>query len=146
KGQIQLLHYTRDFDRGSLDRQDQAAGGTFYYKTDGFKGISLGGAVATTNDLDSDDDKATYGLLANGHESVTRMQEYYIQGDYFVTTVRHGAQEMNPPFLFIHPVRMMPRTFGGLSVVNKSIKNLTLMGFYMESAMDWDDENFIDIS
>lgn len=117
RGEIKLLHFTRDFDTAQT-RQDQAIGGTFYYKTDSFKGISLGAAVATTNDLDSDDDKATYSVLASGHESVTRMQEYYIQADYFDTTVKLGAQEVYTPFLFFHPVRMMPRAFRGLSVVN----------------------------
>lgn len=146
KGKIQLLHFTRDFEQGGSDRQDQAAGGVFYYKTDNFKGISLGGAFATTNNLDSDDDKATYGLLASGHESVTRLQEYYVQADYFDTTVKIGAQELYTPFLFFHPVRMMPRAFRGASVVNKSIKNLKLMGYYLQSAVDWDDQNFVDIS
>jgi len=146
KGQIQLLHFTRDFDKGVADRQDQAAGGTFYYKTDSFKGISLGAAFATTNDLESDDDNAVYGLLAANHESVTRMQEYYVQGDYFGTTVKIGAQELFTPFLFFHPVRMMPRTFRGASVVNKSVDNLKLMAFYLDAAADWDDEKFVNIS
>lgn len=146
KGKIQLLHFTRDFDKGVPDRQDQAAGGTFYYKTDGFKGITLGAAFATTNDLNSDEDKATYGLLAGGHDSVTRMQEYYIQGDFFDSTVKIGAQELYTPFLFFHPVRMMPRAFRGASVVNKSVDNLKLMAFYLEDAEDWDDDHFVNIS
>ena len=146
KGKIELLHFTRDFDGGNTDRQDQAAGGVFYYKTDSFKGITLGGALATTNDLNSDDDKATYGLLAGGHESVTRLQEYYVQGDYFDTTVKIGAQELFTPFLFFHPVRMMPRTFRGASVVNKSVDNLKLMAFYLEDAADWDDDAFVNMS
>ncbi len=146
KGKIELMHYTRDFNKGVTDNQDQAIGGVFYYKTDSFKGISLGAAFATTNDLDSDDEKGTYGLLAANHESVTRIQEYYVQGDYFDTTVKVGGQEVFTPFLFIHPVRMMPRTFRGTSVVNKSVENLKLMAFYLDAAADWDDENFVNIS
>lgn len=146
KGNIQLLHFTRDFNQGVTDRQDQAIGGVFYYKTDSFKGISLGAAFATTNDLESDDKNAVYGLLDANHESVTRMQEYYVQGDYFDTTVKVGAQEVFTPFLFFHPVRMMPRTFRGASVVNKSVDNLKLMAFYLDAAADWDDEKFVNIS
>lgn len=146
KGQFQLLSYTRDFNEGKTDKQDQAVGGMLYYKTDSFKGITLGTAFATTNDLDSDDDKGTYGLLASDHESVTRLQEYYIQGDYFDTTVKVGAQEMNTPFLFFHPVRLMPRSYRGASVVNTSVDNLKLMAFYIDAAADWDDEDFVNIA
>lgn len=146
RGEIKLMSYTRDFDKGITDRQDLAAGGTFYYKTDSFKGISFGGAFSSTNNLDSDDDKGTYGLLASNHDSVTRLQEYYVQGQYFDTTFKIGAQEMNTPFLFIHPLRMMPRTFRGASVANTSVENLKLMAFYIQDAADWDDENFVTVS
>jgi len=146
KGKIELMHYTRDFNQGVTDNQDQAIGGVFYYKTDSFKGISLGAAFATTNDLDSEESNGTYGLLAANHESVTRMQEYYVQGDYFNTTVKLGAQEVMTPFLFFHPVRMMPRAFRGATVVNKSVENLKLMAFYLTDAADWDDTSFKNIS
>ncbi|WP_321532136.1 OprD family outer membrane porin [uncultured Desulfuromonas sp.] len=146
KGEIQLLQFTRHFDRTTTDRQDRALGGSFYYKTDSFKGINLGVAFASTNNLDSDDDKGTYGLLAAGHESVTRLQEYYVQFHYFDTTVKVGAQEVYTPFLFPHPFRMMPRAFRGVSAVNQSFDNLKLMAFYLKSAVDWDDKTFGDIS
>ncbi len=143
KGKISLLSYTRDFKNGTTDNRDTVLGGTLYYKTDSFKGISLGTAFGTTNDAVNEDDYNTYyGLTVPQHDNVTRLQEYYIQGDYCDTTVKVGAQEVHTPFLHIHPVRMINRTFRGVSLVNKSFRNLSLMGYYLTDEMDWVDEDF----
>ena len=144
KGEISSLNYTRDFKNGTTDNRDFVLGGSLYYKTDSFKGISLGTAFGTTNAISHDDDYGFYyGLTAPGRKAVTRLQEYYVQADYFDTTVKIGAQEVNTPFLHIHPVRMINRTYRGLSLVNKSINNLSLMGFYLKDYMGWVDEQFI---
>lgn len=146
KGELSLLSFTRDFKGGATDNQDTALGGALYYKTDSFKGISLGVAFGTSNDVVNDDDKNSYvGLTKPGpdHENIARLQEYYIQGDYFKTTIKVGAHELNTPFLNIHPIRMIHRTYRGLSVVNKSVENLTLMGFYLKDNMNWFNEEFV---
>lgn len=144
KGEISLLHFTRDFKSGTADKQDLALGGALYYKTDAFKGISLGTAFGTTNGIGDYDDKGFYyGLTAPVHENVTRLQEYYVQGDYFNTTVKVGAQELNTPFLNIHPIRMIHRSYRGVSIVNKSVDNLTLSGFYLTDNLGWVDEEFV---
>ena len=144
KGEFSLLSFTRDYKGGATDSQDTALGGALYYKTDSFKGISLGVAFGTSNDVVNQDDKNPYvGLTTPGHENIARMQEYYIQGDYFDTTVKVGAHELNTPFLNIHPIRMIHRTYRGLSVVNKSVDNLSLMGFYLKDNMNWFNEEFV---
>lgn len=144
RGEISLLNFTRDFKNGTQDKQDSALGGALYYKTDAFNGITLGAAFATTNGVGDYDDKGFYyGITAPVHESVSRLQEYYVQAQRFNTTVKIGAQELNTPFLNIHPIRMIHRTYRGVSVVNKSINNLTLMGFYLTDHMGWVDDEFI---
>jgi len=146
-GQIKLLSFTRDYYEGTTDQQSYALGGSFYYRTAPLKGISFGAAFSTTNNIDSPDDKNTYaGLLAAGQESVARMQEYYVQGDWMNTQIKIGAQEVNTPFLCKHDVRMMPRTFRGVSLVNTSFEGLKISAYYLRDAMDWDDENFSPIS
>lgn len=142
KGIIKVLSFTRDFDSAAPDNHDTAIGGTLYYKTDSFKGISFGTAFATTNVIGDDGDNFYYGVSAPVHESITRMQEYYIQGDWYDTRIKIGAQELNTPFLNIHPIRMINRAYRGLSVVNKSIENLTLSGFYLKDNLGWVDQNF----
>jgi len=146
KGVIQLLDFTRDFDSAAPDNHDTAIGGTLYFKTDSFKGISLGTAFATTNVIGDDDEGFYYGISAPVHESVSRLQEYYIQGDWFDTTIKVGAQELNTPFLNTHPIRMINRAYRGLTVVNKSIKNLTLSGYYLTDNLGWVDEKFVTFS
>jgi len=145
KAQLRLMDYKRDTENVSTVR-DTAFGGLLYYKTDSFKGISLAAAFATTNGVIDNDEYGTYyGILAADHESVTRSQEYYIQGDYFDTQIKIGAQETVTPFLSPHDVRMIPRTFRGISAVNTSVKNLKLSGYYLTDAMTWTDKKFIDI-
>lgn len=143
KGVVKLLDFTRDFDSAADDNHNTAIGGTLYYKTDSFKGISLGTAFGTTNVIGDDDEGFYYGLSAPVHESVTRLQEYYLQGDWFDTQIKVGAHELNTPFLNIHPIRMINRSYRGLSVVNRSIENLTLSGYYLTDHLGWVDEEFV---
>ena len=144
KGQIRMMNYTRDFKNGKQDQQDSALGGLLYYKTAAFKGLSLGAAFGTTNGIgDYDDKNFYYGITAPGHENVTRLQEYYIEGNWFNTQIKLGAQELCIPFMTTHDVRMIPRSFRGLSVVNKSVENLSLSGLYLTDNVGWIDEEWV---
>lgn len=150
KGEIRLLDFTRDFEKSTNTRSDTAVGGLFYYKTAPLKGISFGAAFGTVNDINSDDDDTVYGILqkdADGnHTSFSRMQEYYIQGEWFKTVIKYGAQEIRTPFMEVHDLRMLPRTYKGLSVVNNSVDRLTLSAYYITDSMGWSDEEFISLS
>lgn len=149
KGEIRLQEFTRDFDT-TKTRKDMAIGGLLYYKTAPLHGISLGVSFATSNDVNSDDDDAVYGLLATdengGHESLTRKQEYYIQGDFFKTTVKYGAQEINTPYLNTDDARLIPRSYKGLTVVNNSIDQLTLAAYYVTDSIGWNTENYVNVA
>lgn len=149
KGEIRNFYFARDFDENTPDRADMAVGTLFYYRTAPIYGISAGFAFASSSDIYSDDDKAVYGLLqrdSNGnHESFTRLQEYYIQGEWFNTRVKYGAQEINTPFMNTHDIRMMPKSYEGLSIVNNSIKNLELSAYYITGYMGWTDDEAMDI-
>ncbi|GAB1536248.1 hypothetical protein ADMFC3_18790 [Geovibrio sp. ADMFC3] len=149
KGNVRTLHFTRDFDTANT-RRDFAVGGTLYYRTAELYGVSLGVALSTTHDIDSDDDDSVYSVLGadeNGnHKNVTREQEYFIQGNWFNTVIKYGAQEINTPYLNTDDVRMMPRTYKGLSVVNNSFESLTLSAYYLTDSMGWNDEEFVSIS
>jgi hypothetical protein len=148
-GQFRTFYFDRNFDGSTTDREDFSVGGLFSYKTDELYGISFGVKFATSNDVGSDDDKDVYGLLKRGdsgdHESFTRLQEYYVQGEWFKTRIKYGAQEINTPFLNTHDVRMAPKTYKGLAVQNNSINNLELQGYWLTGFMGWSDEEFMDI-
>lgn len=149
-GEIKMLNFTRDFDGSTNTRNDSAIGGLFYYKTAPLAGISFGLAFGTVNDMYSDDDDDVYSILPRdeegNHDSVTRMQEYYVQGEWFNTVVKYGAQELNTPFMNIQPNRLLPRTYRGLSLVNSTFSGLKLSGYYITDSMGWTDEDFISLS
>ncbi|ADD69381.1 outer membrane porin [Denitrovibrio acetiphilus DSM 12809] len=149
KGEIRTYYFTRDFDGDTQDREDMAVGTMLFYHTDPLYGVSAGLTFASGNDLASDDDKAVYGLLQRGddgdHESFTRMQEYYIQGEWYNTTIKYGAQKIGTPFMNPHDIRLMPKTYKGLSIVNRSVENLTLSGYYITGFMGWSDDEYMPI-
>lgn len=150
RGEIRVLDFSRDFDGSTDTRRDDAVGGLFYFKTAPLYGISFGLGFATVNDMFSDEDDAVYGILKKGddgdHESMTRLQEAYIQGEWFKTTVKYGAQEISTPFLDRHDLRMIPRSYKGLSVVNNSVSGLTASAYYITDSMGWTDDDFISMS
>jgi len=150
RGEVRGYYFERDFDGDTNDRADLAAGTLLYYQTGELFGISGGVGYATSNDIGSDDDKDVYGLLAtdaNGnHDNYARFQEYFLQGNWFDTKIKIGAQEISSPFLNGHDIRMTPKTYRGLTVENNSVENLTLRAFYITDYMGWSDEDFLDMS
>jgi len=143
RGEFKVLSFTRDVANGGYN-QDIAVGGMLYYKTSSLNGIRLGVSFATTSPSGENDDKGSYyGIAAPDHDSVSRLQEYYLQYDRFDTQLKIGAQELNTPFLGIHPIRMLNRSYRGLSLVNNSIKNLTFSACYLTDNLGWVDDKFI---
>lgn len=135
KGEFRSYFFQRDYRDGSTDWEDATMGGLFYYRTAPFQGVSGGVAFYTSQDFNSDDGKAVYGLLSrsdNGdHESYTALGEFYLQGQWFNTLIRFGGQEINTPWLNNHDIRMTPNSYKALKVVNKSIPHLTVSGYYV---------------
>ncbi len=149
-GEIRTFYFARDFDQKTPDREDLALGTLMYYRTAPLFGLTAGLGTATASDIGSDDDKAVYGLLARdaegGHDSFARLQEYFIQGNWFDTTLKLGAQQIESPFLNGHDIRLLPKTYRGLTVENKSVENLTLKAFYLTDYMGWTDDDFVKMS
>ncbi|MCD8554768.1 OprD family outer membrane porin [Seleniivibrio sp.] len=148
-GQIRAFSYTYDNEGSSRDLGDNVIGGFVYYKTAPLHGISLGLTFATANNFLSDDNKGNYGLLdestASEHKSYTKMMEYYIQGDYFDTTFKYGAQEIYTPIMNMDYCRLLPKTYKGLSIANKSIDNLELDAYYITGYSNWNDSDYMPI-
>ncbi|MBJ7220996.1 MULTISPECIES: OprD family outer membrane porin [unclassified Brenneria] len=145
KGELRTYYFEREFEE-SDKRADLATGTLFYYHTAAVNGLSAGAAFASANDLGSNDDHSVYGLVkgygTNKHQSLSRLQEYYIQGEWFDTKMKFGAQEANTPFMNAHDVRLMPKTYRGFSAVNNAIENLELSAYYMTDFAGWWDDRF----
>jgi len=148
--EIRTLFFNRTYNSNKPDMEDQAIGGVLHYKTAPLYGISFGTGFYTSNDINSDDDDTVYGNLAKGadgsHESYTKMAEYFVQGNYFDTMLRYGAQEIVTPFVNKYDVRMSPKTYKGLAVVNNSIDNLEASFYYITDFMDNNSTEYVDIA
>jgi len=148
-GEIRAYSYTYDYKGTTKDLGDNAVGGLLYYKTAPLHGISFGVAFATANDFFSDSDKDNYLILGSDsddeHKSVTRLQEYYVKGEWYNTALKYGAQEIDTPMLNGDYCRFFNKTYEGLSVVNKSIDNLTISGYYLTGYASWNADHFSDI-
>lgn len=145
KGQI--LYHSSDWKiDNSVDFSDSAVGGLLAAKTGSLNGVSFGVTFGTTNNFYSDDDDISYGLLEDGHKSFDSMKEYYVQGEWFKTTLKYGAQEIDTPWANndIYPF-LLPITYRGASIVNRSISNLEIHGYYITGISMWNESGFKDI-
>ncbi|HIH74387.1 MAG TPA: OprD family porin [Methanosarcina sp.] len=148
--EVRAFYFGRDFDGSTTDREDLAVGGIMSYRTDSLKGVSFGVSFATANDAASDDDKNVYGLLPSdeygNHDSVTRLQEAFIQGKWFNTQVRYGAQMVNTPFLNNHDIRLLSKSYKGLSVINNTFEHFEFQAYYITDYLDWSSDSFVSMT
>lgn len=148
-GEFRTYYYDRNFDKNTKEREDLASGGILGFKTDALHGLSFGVTFATANDIGSNDNFDVYGLLPKdsqgNHDSVTRLQEAYVQGNWFDTTIKYGGQMLNTPFMNGNDIRLLPKTYKGLSVANKSIQGLDLQAYYITGYMGWADSDYMPV-
>ncbi|MGE6648417.1 OprD family outer membrane porin [Shewanella colwelliana] len=146
KAELRMYDFTRDFDGDTTTKHDTSLGGLFYYKTAAVNGISFGTSFASSNALWVNESDAFYGLVGPNHENVNRMQEYFVQGEWWDTKLKYGAQELRTPMMNPHDIRAIPRTFRGFSAYNNSVDNLTLSALYITDSMNWFDNSFVSVA
>ncbi|MCD8553596.1 OprD family outer membrane porin [Seleniivibrio sp.] len=142
-----LLYRFNDLKmENSTDASDSGIGGILAAKTGSLHGVSLGVTFGTANNAYSDKDDFSYGVLGDGHQSFDSMKEYYVQGELFDTTVKYGAQQISTPWVNddIYPF-MLPITYRGASLVNKSISNTEIHAYYITGISMWNESGFKDI-
>ncbi|MDO6639061.1 OprD family outer membrane porin [Shewanella sp. 5_MG-2023] len=152
KGQFQLFDFQRDFDGEATDRRDTSLGGLFYLRSGESNGISFGGSFASANPIWETND-GLYGLVGGGapgmvteRQSVNRLQEYFVNGNWYDTNIRIGAQELRTPMMNPFPLRAIPFTYRGVSVENTSFDNLKLSALYITDYMGWTNEEFVSVA
>ena len=115
------------------------------YKTDTLYGVRLTATLATARDLWSNEDMNSFAMLQEGHTSFNKFMEYYAEGNWLETTVKLGAQEFYTPLLNQDYCRILPNTYRGLTLVNRSIENLELHSYYITDFMGWTDDEYNNI-
>ncbi|GAB1537359.1 hypothetical protein ADMFC3_29900 [Geovibrio sp. ADMFC3] len=151
RGELMLYSFSQTFEQEGnterfSDKNDNIAGTLFYYQTAELKGISFGFGYGSADNFYSDDDKYEDRALRLGHKGLNRFVDAYIQGNWFDTAIKYGIQQLYTPLANPDPGRVLPKTFKGLTVVNRSIKDLELHAYYITEFADWADDDFKSIS
>ena len=151
-GVFKTLYFQRAFDGDTPDRATLAIGGNFNYETVPLHGVTAGvGFKTSQGDYWNRDDEVYRGILAMGatpkdQESYTALDEYFFRYTNWETQATLGAQAVNTPWLNGHDIRMTPKKYRGVGVINNSIENVELHGYYLTDWLDWTADNFKSIS
>ncbi|QUN07094.1 OprD family outer membrane porin [Shewanella yunxiaonensis] len=149
-GELKLYSYK--LKTGSeTSGSDTALGGVAYLKTASYNGVSLGMTFASANPVFNDRNDAGYNLLQdNGdghhHDGYNKMLEYYVRGNWYDTTITWGAQEIFTPMMWHDYCEILPKTYRGLSVINRSVKDLELHAYYITDYSGWHDSDYSSLS
>ena len=127
------------------DAGDSVGAVLLSYHTDPLYGVSFGTTLTAAVDLWTDEDILGYGMLPGEHENFNKFMEYYVQGDWLGTTIKYGAQEFYTPLLNQDYCRILPNTYKGLTIVNHTLENLQVHGYYITDFMGWTDDAYNDI-
>ncbi|MCF8112203.1 MAG: OprD family porin [Desulfobacteraceae bacterium] len=153
-GSLRIYHWEKDFDNtpSEQDAKSTAIGGIFSYETAPLFGISAGFGFRTAQSIFSDDDYGTYfGLLQGGsapnsNKSFTGLAEGFLRYSNYNTIVTLGRQYIDTPYMNPHDVRLVPKSFEGLSVVNTSLRKLELNAGYFTHYMGWTDDDYVSMT
>jgi hypothetical protein len=151
-GVLKTLYYQRIFDGNSPDRSTLAIGGNLNFETAPVYGFTAGmGFKTSQGDFSNNNDEVYRGLLAYGEtlydqESYTALDEYFIRYANWDTLITLGAHSVETPWINGHDIRMTPKKYRGLSVINSSIENVKLHGYYITDWLDWDSEDWKSIA
>jgi hypothetical protein len=150
-GVVKALLFTRNFDSDKNDWATLAIGGNLAFETAPVYGLS-GGVGFKTGQGDNLDDKDLYsGLLAKGDnpsdaEGYTALDEYFLRYNGYGTDVVLGAFALSSPWMNGFDLRMTPKKYRGVRLVNNSWESLELHGYYITDWLDWTDESWESIS
>ncbi|MEN8245018.1 MAG: OprD family outer membrane porin [Thermodesulfobacteriota bacterium] len=147
-GVIKTLYYQRMFNGDTPDWATLAIGGNLNYGTAPLYGFTAGvGFKTSQGDYANTGDEVYRGLLATGatpgdDESYAALDEYFLRYSNWDTKFTLGAHAVNTPWLNGHDIRMTPKKYRGLGVINNSIENLELHGYYLTDWLDWTAEDW----
>lgn len=141
-GQIRAFYINRDYDKRNEtatnpDRSGFAIGGKLGYETASLYGVSAGATFYTTNAMGTKNsnpyksEQSIYGTASATGEArpdVTYLGQAYVQATIGKTTAKIGRQELNTPLAGMDDARMLPNLFEAAVVINKDIKDTTIIG------------------
>ena len=151
-GVIKALYYQRMFDGATPDWATLAIGGNLNYETAPVYGFTAGvGFKTSQGDYANTGDEVYRGLLATGatpkdDEDYTALDEYFLRYFNWDTRATLGAQAVNTPWVNGHDIRLTPKKYRGFGIINNSIENVELHGYYLTDWLDWEAEDWESIT
>jgi len=111
---------------GDKSYKSDSIGGKLHIKTAPISGITAGASFYTTNKISNNDGEGVSFFNSN-NKSYSILGEAYLEGVFGNTTIKLGRQELDTPFADTDDIGMIPNTFEAGVLVNKDIKDTTLI-------------------
>ncbi|KFZ38951.1 hypothetical protein HR45_00675 [Shewanella mangrovi] len=149
-GELKLYSYRLETG-GKTTGSDTAFGGTAYLRSATYDGWSTGLTFASANPVFNSKNDAGYNLLqdngvGNHHDGYNKMLEYHIRKDWNGTTFTYGAQEIYTPLMWHDYCEILPKTYRGFTMINRSVKDLELHAYYIKDYSGWHDSDYSNMS
>lgn len=119
--------YQRTDISGDTDYTDMALGGKLHIETASYQGISAGASFYTTNVLFGRDEGNGVPFFDADNDGYAILGEAYVSGEWGNTLIKIGRQEIDTPFADTDDIGMIPNTFEAAVLVNKDIKDTTIV-------------------
>lgn len=143
-GNIRAYYNTREYE----DRTDESAfslGGALRAETGKAGPIKIGAAYYTAQDLGTNDDDPSKVNSRLGSD-LEVLGEAYLKFDTGHTVATLGRQKVNTPFANPGDAFVIPFTFHGYSVTNKSLKDISFEANYLSEIKNRNSETFVGVS
>jgi len=146
-GTLRSLLFSRDFDGVTEDRTTLAIGGNLGFETAPFYGVSAGVGFKTGAGDNLSNDELYGGVLAPGDtpldaENYAALDEYFLRYNNWDTVLTVGAQRLDTPWMNAYDIRLTPKKYRGVGLINSSIEGVELHGYYIDSWLNWDSEDW----
>jgi hypothetical protein len=147
QGQLRIYDNVQAFQQGS-DKYGTAFGGRLAFETNAqsLLGFSAGFAYYTSNDLSTNHDDPAARTQFTPTVDIDILGEAYLRWSGFNSVVTAGRQLITTPFLNPSDAFMIPITYSGYSVINKSIQNVTLQAYNITEVKSRQADAFADMS
>jgi len=150
-GTIRSLLFSRDFDGVTENRTTLAIGGNLGFETAPFYGVSGGVGFKTGAGDNLSGDELYGGVLAPGDtpldaENYAALDEYYLRYNNWDTVLTVGAQRLDTPWMNAYDIRLTPKKYRGVAIINSSIEGVDLHGYYIDKWLNWDSEDWESIT
>lgn len=146
QGQVRACNNTLNFQHGP-DKYGTALGGKMAYETKAEQlwGFSGGVTYYTANDLSTNHDDPAARAPYTPTVDVDILGEAYLRYTGFDTVVTAGRQLIDTPFANPADAFVIPITFTGYSIINKSVPGLTINLHHILSVKVRESQRFVDV-